>query len=293
MDSWGNPPSPSGEPFLLGKALRAIGRLGRKMRIIRLHQDRLQSGLKKHVSAVHVARLVAVAGLTTAALSGSLSAPASVSADPCADVEVVFARGTGEPPGVGEVGQAFIDSLRSKVGGKSVGVYGVNYPATLDFPTALDGIDDAGHRVEHMSATCPNTKMVLGGFSQGAAVMGFITSAAIPDGAPANAPRPMPPDVANHVAAVALFGTPSHSFMNVIGVPPIIIGPLYIPKTTELCAPGDPICSDGGDWGAHNAYTNDGMVDQAASFAAIRLSLNETGHLGTSPKPLLAVTGRP
>lgn len=50
-------------------------------------------------------------------------------ADPCPDVEVVFARGTTEPPGAGGIGQAFIDSLRSQLGGRSVGVYAVNYPA--------------------------------------------------------------------------------------------------------------------------------------------------------------------
>ena len=33
----------------------------------------------------------------------------SAAADPCPDVEVVFARGTTEPPGVGGVGQAFVD----------------------------------------------------------------------------------------------------------------------------------------------------------------------------------------
>jgi cutinase len=73
--------------------------------------------------------------------------------------------------------------------------------------------------------------------------------------------------MANHVAAIALFGMPSSAFMHSIGAPPIAIGPLYMPKTTELCASGDPVCSDGGDWGAHNGYTNDGMVDKAASFA--------------------------
>ena len=64
--------------------------------------------------------------------------------------------------------------------------------------------------------------------------MGFVTSVAIPDGAPADAPTPMSPDVANHVVAVAPFGTPSNRFMNQIGAPPIVIGLLYIPKTTEL-----------------------------------------------------------
>ncbi len=37
----------------------------------------------------------------------------SAAADPCPDVDVVFARGTGEDPGVGRVGQAFIDALRA------------------------------------------------------------------------------------------------------------------------------------------------------------------------------------
>ncbi len=149
-----------------------------------------------------------------------------------------------------------------------MGVYAVNYPATTEFPTAIDGVNDAGTHVEQTAANCPNTKMVLGGFSQGAAVMGFVTSAAIPDGAPSDAPRPMPPEVADHVAAVTLFGTPSVQFMNSIGAPPIAIGPLYAAKTKELCASGDPVCDGGGDWAAHNEYADDGMVDQAAAFAA-------------------------
>jgi Cutinase len=66
---------------------------------------------------------------------------------------VVFARGTTEPPGVGAVGQNFVDTLHSRVGAKSVGVYPVNYPATTDFPTAAGGINDAGTHVEHMAAT--------------------------------------------------------------------------------------------------------------------------------------------
>jgi hypothetical protein len=182
---------------------------------------------------------------------------------------VVFARGTNDPPGLGDVGLAFVDSLRSKVGGKSLGVYPVSYPASMDFATGLDGINDASTRVEQMATNCPNTKMVLGGYSQGAAVMGFVTSATIPNGAPANAPQPMPVDVANHVAAVTLFGTPSNQFMNMVGQPPIVIGPLYAAKTQELCAPGDPVCSDGGDWAAHDhAYVNSSVIEQGATFAA-------------------------
>jgi hypothetical protein len=205
--------------------------------------------------------------------ASSIAAVPSASADACPNVEVVFARGTNEPPGVGRIGQDFVDTLRSRVGTKSLGVYAVNYPANMDFPTAIDGINDAGHHVESMAASCPRTKMVLGGYSQGAAVMGFVTANAVPDGANlAQPPEPMPPDVANHVAAVALFGKPSSQFMSVVNEPPITIGPLYAPKTIELCVPNDPVCSGSGFPAAHRQYVEAGMVDQAADFAAGRLS---------------------
>ena len=204
------------------------------------------------------------------------------SAQPCPDVEVVFARGTGEPPGVGGVGQAFVDSLRSQVGTRSVGVYAVNYPASSDFTagigfakTVVDGISDAATHVESTGANCPNTRMVLGGYSQGAVVAGFVTSSVVPEGVPASfVPPPMPPEVANHVAAVALFGKPSDQFMGQYGAPPIAIGPLYAAKTIDLCAPGDTICSGAAGAGptiAHVLYTVNGMVGQAADFAASRL----------------------
>ena len=87
----------------------------------------------------------------------------TAAAEPCPDVEVVFARGTNEPPGVGGIGQTFVDTLRSHVGTKSLGVYPVNYPATTNFPTAVDGISDAGTHVESMAARCPKPRWCWAG----------------------------------------------------------------------------------------------------------------------------------
>jgi len=205
---------------------------------------------------------------------GALAGPAlpSASAEPCPDVETVFARGTFEAPGVGGIGQDFVDALRSQVGSRSVGVYAVNYPASTDFATGVDGIRDATAHIQSMATTCPKTKMVLGGYSQGAAVMGFTTADAVPAGINAAAvPAPMPPKVADHVAAVALFGKPSSQFMQSVGQPPVAIGPLYAPKVIELCTPNDPVCSSGGEWAAHGQYMDDGMVNQAATFVAGKL----------------------
>ncbi|WP_372508690.1 cutinase family protein [Mycobacterium palustre] len=219
------------------------------------------------------------AALGAAAGAALVSAPTTpASAEPCPDVEVVFARGTGEPPGVGGIGGAFVDALRGQLGGRSLGVYPVNYQASSDFQnpnfpaTVIDGIRDASAHIESMAANCPKTREVLGGYSQGAAVAGYVTSAAVPQGVPAAAvPPPMPPDVANHVAAVTLFGTPSGQFLDKYHAPAITIGPLYQGKTLELCAPGDPVCSDGGSFAAHTSYAANGMTAQAAGYAASHL----------------------
>jgi hypothetical protein len=200
-------------------------------------------------------------------------------------VEVVFARGTGEPPGVGATGQAFIDNLRGRVGGRSVDAYPVNYPASNEWNTGLDGIRDASAHVVDEAASCPHTRMVLSGYSQGAAVMGFVTSAAVPDGIdPASVPKPLSPDIANHVAAVVLFGMPNVRAMNFLGEPPVVIGPPYAAKSIKVCATDDPVCSDGLNFAAHDTYANDeAMVDQGAAFAASRLGgAGDTASVGGS-----------
>ncbi|MDI3314093.1 MAG: cutinase family protein [Mycobacterium sp.] len=219
-----------------------------------------------------------------------LGAPVpSASAQPCPDVEVVFARGSTEPPGVGVVGQAFIDALRPQLGSRSLGVYPVNYaaalPASSDFAdrvafakTFVDGLRDEGAHVESMAANCPDTRQVLGGYSQGAALTGFVTSPVLPKEVPAKyvsyLPKPMPPEVANHVAAVVLFGKPSDLWMRENGALPVTIGPLYAPKTIELCAPDDNICNGAPDVQptiAHVMYAVNGMAGQGADFAARHL----------------------
>jgi cutinase len=210
---------------------------------------------------VRAARLTGA--LAAAACSLSLSAATAAVADaaPCPDVEVVFARGTTEPPGVGGIGQAFVDSVRSQVAGRSVGVYAVNYPASNDFSrSAPAGGNDMSAHVQAIAADCPNTRMVLGGYSQGAAVVDLATTQ-------------MPADVADNVAAAAEFGGARSSFADSLSPGPLpSVGPLFAAKTIEMCVPNDPICYQGGsDMRAHGAYVQTGMVNDAAAFAASRV----------------------
>ncbi len=223
-----------------------------------------------------------LSALTLAASALVGTAGPAAAADPCPDVEIVYARGTSEPAGVGQVGQSFVDALRAQLPNKSVDVYAVNYLASNQFDnqmefarSVVDGIRDAGGHVRATAASCPDTRIVLGGFSQGAVVAGFVTAASAPEGVPADlVPAPLPPEVANHVAAVTLFGMPSPAWMQSYGAPPVVIGPLYADKTIQLCSPGDSIC-DGTPGGlpgmAHIMYGANGMVNQAAVFAANRI----------------------
>ena len=226
-----------------------------------------------------VTRVFGVVVAATSAILGSVAGMPTAAAEPCPDVQVIFARGTFEPAGVGVTGQAFVDALTGKLAGKSVDVYPVNYPASLDFATAADGVIDASNKVRDVAASCPNTKMVLGGYSQGAAVVAYSTEDAVPPGfnLPDGITGPMAPEVANHVAAVALFGKPSSGFLQMIytGAPPITVGKLYTGKTTDLCIPEDNVCSPTGtDNGAHTLYAENGMTAQAADFAARRVLSN-------------------
>jgi cutinase len=234
------------------------------------------SHLSRWVQPIRTALRCGLAVATLLASATATSAVSNASADggSCSDVEVVFARGTLEPPGLGATGQAFTDSLTSRLGGTSLDVYPVNYPASLDFSQAAGGVADAASKVLSTVSTCPDTKIVLGGYSQGAAIAAYITADNVPPGyaLPDGISGPLPPNVARHVAAVALFGKPSNGFLNLVdhNAPPINIGPLYANKTIDLCAQQDPVCSSGQGFSraAHSAYRTNGMTDQAADFTA-------------------------
>src|ERR1700722_531936 len=106
----------------------------------------------RQIARFVIAALVVAGGLPRAPIP-------TAGAQPCPDVEAVFARGTGEPPGVGGIGEPFVDQLRSAVGPKSLDVYPVNYEASSNFSdrvefaqSFLDGVKDAGSHIESTAA---------------------------------------------------------------------------------------------------------------------------------------------
>lgn len=208
--------------------------------------------------------VLAALGVPTLSSPAMLPVAGAVS---CPDAELIFARGRMESPGAGQIGNALVSALRSKTG-KNVAMYAVKYPAD----TQIDiGANDMSARAQYMSTNCPNTRLVLGGYSLGAAVTDVVL--AVPFAA-FGFQKPLPPGIDQKVAAVALFGN------GIAWVGPISnFNPLYQERTIELCHGDDPICNptDPENWESYwadhlaPAYIKAGMVNQAADFVAPRL----------------------
>jgi cutinase len=199
-----------------------------------------------------------------AAAIGPWAGPAR--ADGCSDVELVFARGTGEPPGLGRVGQALANALAPRLGGRTLATYGVNYPASVNFLTTADGANDAAAHIAATTAQCPATRIVLGGFSQGAAVVAMLAGVNPLGNTVGNlgSAPPLPGPLVERIAGVAVLGGPAARF----GTPLSTTG-AFAGRTIDLCAPGDPICEVGGrSRAAHNSYEFAPFPDQAAGFLA-------------------------
>ncbi len=208
------------------------------------------------------AALLAAATVIAPAAAPFPTASLPVASAACPGAEVVFARGREEPPGAGAVGDALVNSLRSKVN-MPIGSYGVNYPADVD---PAKGANDMSAHVQSMARSCPNTREVLGGYSLGAAAADLVVALTQPA---FGFTDPLPAGMDQHVAAVALFG---NGTQRVLGPVPGF-SPAFAGKTIDLCAGGDPICSSGTTWSSHlqPSYINSGLVDQAAGFVAGKL----------------------
>jgi cutinase-like protein len=225
---------------------------------------RLLGGLCSVIGAAALS--LAAPAVVPAGLAGPIGIPTAAAA-PCPDVEVVFARGRIESPGAGQIGNALVSALRQKTD-KNIGVYAVNYPADNEIDI---GANDMSSHIQDMAARCPDTRLVLGGYSLGAAVTDVVL--AVPFGF-FGFNNPLPAGLDQKIAAVALFGN------GVSWVGPITnFNPIYRDRTIELCHGADPICNPAdpntweNNWPDHlaRAYLDAGMVNQAADFVAGRL----------------------
>ena len=234
------------------------------------HKRRAHRNLTRAAAVTAALASLGVVGPQAAGVAAADTTPA------CSNVEIVFARGTNEAPGVGVTGQAFVDALEADLPGQTVDVYGVDYPASLSFEDAAQGVVDATNRVELIAATYQHedcARRLLAG--RGGRRMPRWPTPCHPDiRFPPASPGEVAASVAGHIAAVVLFGTPQPYILGFFdhAAPPIAVGAAYTAKTLQLCDQGDPVCSPGGlDRAAHSTYASNGSADQAAQFVVSQI----------------------
>ncbi|WP_338891098.1 cutinase family protein [Rhodococcus sovatensis] len=203
---------------------------------------------------------------TVAALAVSaffVAQPSGIAnAAPCSDVDVSFARGTGEFPGLGITGTPFVDRLKSELSDRSVSTYAVNYAADFTQASAGPGSRDLVAHMTSVAASCPSTTFVIAGYSQGATVVtnavGVRTTSSITGAV-------IPADIADRVDAVVVFGNP----IGLRGSKLETASSTYGSRALSFCNFGDPVCQIGGfNSFAHLQYGTNGSTTQGAQFAA-------------------------
>jgi hypothetical protein len=192
---------------------------------------------------------------------GGLGGGGSVGPISCKPLIIIFARGTFEPPPAPGllVGHSFTSAVQAEYPGK-VAVQAVKYGAGI--MGYLTGGDAAGSKtmaqmVENTASKCPNSRIVMGGYSQGGQVVH-------------KAANMMSSDAARHVKAVVIFGDPDKG-KKMKGIDPS--------EVDTMCASSDPICYGLPiPLGAHLTYGSKGHTKEAAKWLKEYLGPNLNGH---------------
>ncbi|KAJ5703968.1 cutinase-domain-containing protein [Penicillium malachiteum] len=159
----------------------------------------------------------------------------------CKELTLIFARGTDETGNMGTVVGPPLATALATLTSNNVTVQGVNYDASVEGDTTLgeDGGSDMATLVKQAIKQCPNSKVVIAGYSEGAMVVH-------------NAAESL---TADQVSGAVLFGDPLKMES---------VGKLSSSKVKEFCATGDPVCENGEDVMAHLSYGSD--AKEAAEF---------------------------
>ncbi|TDB75492.1 cutinase family protein [Micromonospora sp. KC723] len=196
---------------------------------------------------------------------GAVFATSPAASARCADVDVVVARGTGEPGPLGIiVGDPVFAALQRRLTGVTVTSHAVDYPANTSPTSPTEGNRALVNHVTGQAQSCPDQRFVLVGYSQGANVVGNslgTSSAGAAVGGPVVAT--IPTAVQPRVAAVLVFGYPLRKLgRGIEGT--------FAARTLDICADRDVVCDR---WGtsvlAHLGYGDD--AGRAATFAAARI----------------------
>jgi cutinase len=214
-----------------------------------------------------------------------IASPApSVAQEPCTDVTIIGVPGSGQNGGTGPQVGAVVDRTTGilTAGRRTVAVEVLDYPA-IDLARTLglalfdgryaasvaSGVEAVTRMVDSVAASCPETVLVLVGYSQGAQVIRESVTrltSLVP------------------IAAVALLADPTSSVVDAVArvgaeragdgsLGPVQIPAGYLRRTIDVCAAGDPFCGGGRlIFGAHSGGYGPPLSDVAAARIAVLAS---------------------
>ncbi|KAF1924392.1 carbohydrate esterase family 5 protein [Didymella exigua CBS 183.55] len=171
------------------------------------------------------ANLLILAPIASAALTSSTQSDVT-NGSGCKAMTVLFARGTTEIGNMGTVaGPPFVSAIGKMMGGaQNLAVQGIQYPA--DVPGFLAGGDARGSMlmakmVGQVMTACPNTALVMAGYSQGGQLVH-------------NAASMLTADQSAFVKSAVIFGDPNNGDA---------VGKVGAASTKVICHTGDLICA--------------------------------------------------
>ncbi|KAI1412357.1 carbohydrate esterase family 5 protein [Hypoxylon sp. FL1857] len=204
----------------------------------------------------------------------------------CEDVHLFVARGSEEDyPGRQEV---LVDAVCE--GKSSCGYEDIIYPATFGnyCTSAFDGVTNGTAQITAYADNCPDAKLVLTGYSQGAQVLGDILGGGggvnILCEQPTNTPLSPENSPGNKIVAATFFGDPRHTASQSYNVasgadkdgiwprPESMLESLnrFADSLQSWCLIGDLFCALGNDSNAHTSYF-DIYTDDAAAWINSKL----------------------
>lgn len=195
----------------------------------------------------------------------------------CADVAIITARASTEAAGEGITGALVTQIINSS--NQNISRASVSYPATLNNynSSSLQGINALKTQLTSEVTNCPNEKIVLLGYSQGAHVVLDVIGGG-QGGSLGTATAPISSTISSHVTAVATFGDPRHVVNQPFDLGTSTRNGLFPRSSTQLqvlsgfasrihawCDAFDTFCSSGFSTNVHLTYLNR-YQDAAASF---------------------------
>jgi hypothetical protein len=212
------------------------------------------------------------AALGIAAFGATPALAVASSNSPCATVDEIVARGSGEAEGTGKIG-AVAEEVQKAVKA-TVAIRAVKYPAQLIpyEPSVQAGDKATKAELEEEVAKCPGQQILMLGYSQGAQIVGDAlgggggntqTFFGQKDG-PENPPAAK--SATEKVAGVLQYGDPRRipgfsfdvgSDPGAEGIFPRLKNQLLTAFASDIqsyCDTGDPFCAKGNNLGAHTGY---------------------------------------